>query len=713
MALTVLQLVPSLKEGGVEVGTVDLARQLVLKGHRAIVISSGGPLVRDLEAAGAIHYTLPIHQKLPFGWMRMVHAVVAVVESHAVDVIHARSRVPAWIGWLAWRRVARRVSFRSGLRQTIPCFITTAHGHYARHPFSRVMGFGRIVIANSHRIARHMEEAFGVPRERIRVIHRGVDLSQFSWSEPRLDAPKGEWTIAVIGRITPIKGHRDLLIAFGIVSKTFPRARLWVVGDPDPRHQNHFKQLQSLTEQLGLRDLVEFKGHESDIPRLLRQVDLVVLPSVGEEAFGRVLIEAGASGVPVVATRVGGIPEIILDRKSGLLVPPSDPMALASAITTLLKDRELARRLAYENRRRIEEHFTLSRMVDKTLQVYQETSERLKILVMKLSASGDVVLATPSLRALRERFPKAHITVLVGRDHWELLHRCPYIDDWVVFDPKRDGTLGGLLKLGRRLRNAQVDLVVDLQNNRVSHWLGWLSGAPQRYGWAGRRFSRLLTHPIPPVLEPISPVEHQFRLLQWLGIQAAPFPLELWPGPEDEKRSKALLEKAWLIEGQPLIAVHPGARWPSKRWPAKHYAQMVDLVAMRANARVVLVGTESERAICEAIHRMAQVKPIVAAGATSLNELAALLKRCRVFVGGDSAPLHVAAAMGVPLVTLFGPTDPVRHLPPSPRLKLIRLDLPCSPCYRRICPRYGRGHMECMERISPEVVTEAVVGQLG
>ncbi|MBI3323820.1 MAG: lipopolysaccharide heptosyltransferase II [Candidatus Omnitrophica bacterium] len=719
MGLTVLQLLPSLKMGGVETGTVDLARNLIAQGHRAIVISSGGPLVKELEAAGAIHYTLPIHQKVPWTAWKTAQRVAEVVESHGVDVIHARSRVPAIIGFLAWRRVARKVSFRLGGRKKIPCFITTSHGYYSTHLFSRIMGWGRVVIANSDRVARHMIDDFHVPPERIRRIPRGVDLAQYHWREPRAEAPKGEWNVAVVGRITPIKGHRDLLRAFAIAAKSFPRARLKIVGEAEAKHQSYLHELKKLTYQLGLEERVEFVGHEPEVSKLLEGVDLLVLSSTAPEAFGRVLIEAGAAGVPVVATRVGGIPEVILDRKTGLLVPPADPVALGEAIMLLLKDRALARVFSRENRRRIETVFPLARMVSETLEVYREASERLRIAVIKFSAVGDVVLITPSLRALRERFPQSHITVVVGRESRELLHRCPYVDDLVVFDLARQGSWLGLAGLGWRLARAQVDLVVDFQNNRRSHWLGWLSGAPQRYGFAGRRWSGLLSHRAIPPERPVPPVEHQFRILQLLGVQNAPQQLELWPGPPDEARVDALLKEGWIAENQPLIAVHPGARWNSKRWPTERFAQLADKLASEMKARVILTGSGGERALCEEIHRLSEVKPLVTAGRTSLNELAALLRRCKAFVGGDSAPLHIAAAGGTPTVALFGSTDPVRHAPPvlsdrrpggppAARLKLLRVQIPCSPCYRQVCPRRGAGHMECMRRISVEEVCAAV-----
>ncbi len=710
MALTILQLVPALRGGGVETGTVDMARELVKKGYRAIVISSGGPLAEKVEEAGAIHYVLPVHKKLPWTILPMIKRVAEVVESHGVDVIHARSRVPAIIGYFAWRRVAAKASFRLGNRQSIPSFITTAHGYYATHPFSRVMGWGRLVIAISERVARHMIDSFRVPAERVRLIPRGVEVDRFVWREPRREAPKGQWNIGIIGRITPIKGHRELLRAYSIVAKNFPRAKLWIIGEASADHQGYLKELHTIVERLELAGKVEFPGHDPDVAGRLARLDLVVVPSVGQEAFGRVLIEAGASGVPVVASTAGGMGEVIVDKKTGLLVPPGDPMALASAMTTLLKDRALALEFSCQARKRVEAVFPLYRMVESTISAYKESAESLRILVIKMSAIGDIVLATPSLRALRERFPKAHITLLVGREGRELMHRCPYINELIVFDRQRDGTVPGLLKLGKKFRQAQLDIVVDFQNNRMSHWLGWLSQAPQRYGYAGRRWSRMLTHRVLHPKAPMPPVEHQFQLLKLLGIEGASVRLELWPGPLDEVKAGELLAGSWAAETQHLVVLHPGThpKWISKRWPVERYARLVDWLAENANARVVITGSSDDRSLADEIYRLSNVKPILAVGMTSLNELAALIKQARVFVSGDTAPLHLAAAVETPVVALFGSTDPNRHLPPSPAVRLLRKQLPCSPCYRGTCYRKGAGYMECMKLISVEETAEAV-----
>lgn len=712
--VTVLQMVPALSVGGVETGTVDVARALVAQGHRAIVISSGGSLVKELELCGAVHYTLPVDEKLPWTILRMAARVAEVVESHEVDVIHVRSRVPATIGYLAWRKVAARASFRLGSRQRIPSFIATAHGHYDPHWGSLVMGWGRYTIAISEAIARHMIDHFGVPPEKIRLIPRGVDLTRFPFHPARLEAPKGDWRISVIGRLTPLKGHRELLRAFAVVTKSFPRAKLWVVGAASARHGKYFNELQELVSRLGIGQQVEFSGHEPDVAKHLAGTDLVVLPSTGQEAFGRVLIEAGAGGVPVVATAIGGISEVISDKKSGLLVPPGDAAALSQAIIKLLKDRPLAAGLARENRKRVEALFPLTRMIHETLAVYAQACEGLRILVIKLSAIGDIALVSPSLRALRQRFPQAHISLLVGREGSELVNRSPYVDELIVYDPQRDGTLWGIVRLGNRLRAAQVDLVVDFQNNRVSHWLGFLTAAPQRYGYAGRRGSRLLTHRAAPPEFPMPAVEHQFRLLELLGISGAPTRLELWPGGRDDEKAQQLLKEAWTAERQLVAALHPGGhpRWLSKRWPLERYAELADRLALEAKVRVVLTGSSSERPLGEAICRASKTKPTLLMGRTSLNELAALLARCQLFVGSDTAALHIAAAMGTPIVALFGATDPQRHLPPGQRIVPLKTVLPCSPCYHRVCYRRGSGHMECMRRLTVGQVLEAAMSHL-
>lgn len=711
--MNVLQIVPQMEVGGVETGTLDVVQGLVQRGHQALVISNGGVLVPRLEQLGGRHLQRPVHRKHPWRVWRMAREVADLVERERVDIIHARSRVPAIIGYLAWRRVARRVSLADG-RDRLPAFVTTAHGFYRPHWFSYPATWGRAVIAASDAMARHLVEQFGVTHDQIQLIPRGVDLAKHPFRDIAKDPPRSAWTIGVIGRLTPIKGHLVLIKAMAAVAKLVPKVLLMVVGDAPPEKTAYEQELHRLVHQLGLDTVVGFVGRREDIPQLLATMDLLVMPSTYQEGFGRVLIEAGACGVPVVASRVGGVADVIEHGRTGLLVPPHDPAGLSQAIVRLLRDRASAARLAQAFRQRIEQEFRLEAMIERTLAVYEEAASRLRLLVIKLGAVGDVILITPSLRALRARFPTAHITVVVGRESRELLQRCPYLDSLIVFDRDRDGTPWGLWRLGARLRRAQADLVVDFQNNRLSHWLGALSGAPLRYGYGGRRWSWVLTHRATEPAHPVPPVDHQCHLLALLGIHQPDPRLELWPSDADRHAVQQLLAEHWVPEGAPLIGMHVGGsrRWQSKRWPPEYFAQLIDRLAAQRRCRTVLTGAKQDGPVAREIVRLTRAKPVVAVGRTSLMELAVLISRCQAFLVSDTAPLHMAACFQVPTVALFGSTDPARHAPPAKRLRILRRPLPCAPCYRATCYRVGRGHMECLRALTPDLVYDALCAPL-
>ena len=165
--MNILQILPELNVGGVETGTLDLAKHLVKLGHKAVVVSNGGTLVKELESFGAIHYQLPVHKKSIITFFSMIARLAEIIKKEEIDIVHARSRMPAWVAFFAARRTNRM-------------FITTCHGYYKKHPFSYVMGWAKRVISPSNVIARHMIDDFFVPQERIRLIPRSVDLEKFN-----------------------------------------------------------------------------------------------------------------------------------------------------------------------------------------------------------------------------------------------------------------------------------------------------------------------------------------------------------------------------------------------------------------------------------------------------------------------------------------------------------------------------------------------------
>lgn len=689
--MKVLQILPELKSGGVERGTVDLAKYLLRHGHQAVVVSAGGPLVGDLTASGVTHYTLPVHKKSPFSVYYSARVLAKIVRKEKVDIIHARSRVPALVAMLVSRRTQ------------VP-FITTCHGFYNKHPLSRPMGWGKLVIVASNIIGKRMRDDFGVPHEKIRLIPRGVNLEEFHWN-PRAAQERGVGPIVVglVGRLTPIKGHPLFLKAMARVARVVPNLKIQIIGDaPKPQYK---EELLTLTRNLGLEHAVEFLGTRYDIPERLSKMNVLVAPSVGEEAFGRVVIEAGACGIPVVATRMGGLVDIIEHEKEGLLVGPDDPRMLADAILRLLKDTGLAEKLALAMRKKVETEFTLEKMFERTLRVYEEALVRRRILVIKLSAIGDVILSVPSLRALRQKFPNAWISVLVGRKSRALLRGCPYVNDVIAYEGSANG-LSSFANMTRLLAKEGFDTVVDLQNNRLSHALAYMSGASVRVGHGKRRWSFLLSGSARSLGKDLAPLDHQFQVLQLLGVETMERRLELWTEKEDLQSMNAFLESQWVSPSQVLVGINPGSslRWPTKQWPVENFARLCDELARR-NIRVVITGSDQEAPLVEELMSQTRNKPVNAAGKTTLPELIALVRRCQVFVSSDSAPMHIAASSKVPLVALFGPTDAKRHLVPPERYQVFQKEVSCGPCYLRSCP-VG---LICMKKIGVQEVLDSVL----
>ncbi|MFH1406874.1 MAG: lipopolysaccharide heptosyltransferase II, partial [Candidatus Omnitrophota bacterium] len=458
--------------------------------------------------------------------------------------------------------------------------------------------------------------------------------------------------------------------------------------------------------RLGLSRYIEFLGHRDDIPQVLSRIDLLVLATTIPEAFGRVIIEANAAGVPVVATAVGGVVEIIQHEKTGLLVAPQEPNEMAQAIIRAYKDPEQTRIMAVAARKRVEKEFNLDKMFERTLAVYHEALECENILILKLGAPGDVVLATPSIKAIRNKFPKAKISAITGAHSSPILMRSPYLDEVITFNEnKGKNRLINIFKTSRKLKKYKFDVTLDLQNNLKTHLIAFLCGARRRYGYDNGQLSFLLSHKIKESKEMLAPVKHQQRVLGLLGIHHIEEKLELWFNKEDTDYVKHLLEEDWVSDDQLLVGFNLGSSraWPTKRWPLASFAKLQEELGRQISARCVLFGTKDELELAGEYKKIAKTKPIDLVGKTSLMELAVLIKRCNAIVSSDSAPVHIAAAVQTPFVVLFGPTDPARHLPPAKDYALIKKGVSCSPCYRRECRS-----CDCMKRISAEEVFEAL-----
>ena len=296
--MRVMQILPRMCVGGVERGVYDLAKFFKDKDITTIIVSGGGQLASELEAEGIKHYALPVYRKSPLGLL-LIPKLRKIIEDEKIDIIHARSRVPGWISFFA-------------SRSSLAHFITTAHGIYKNRFFSEVMGWGKFVIAPSRVVARHMRDKFGVSEDKISIISRWVNLNKFNFTDYK--TRKESNYIVSVGRISPTKGYEHLIKGFKKVVRFNPYLKLKIVGSADKSKQRYLEYLKTLVNRFSLNYNVEFVGFAQDIEGVLARARILVAPSVIEESFGRVVIEAFACGVPVIATAVGGFKEIIEDE---------------------------------------------------------------------------------------------------------------------------------------------------------------------------------------------------------------------------------------------------------------------------------------------------------------------------------------------------------------------------------------------------------------
>ena len=382
---TVLQIVPELEAGGAERTTVDIAAGLAEAGARALVATEGGRLVAELQARGGVWIPFPAATKNPAGMLLNARRLMRLVVDEGVDLVHARSRAPAWTGLAAtW---ALRVPF-----------VTTYHGAYAARTgvktlYNSVMARGDVVIANSRYTAELIAARHPFARERMRVIHRGTDLRSFapaSVAPERVERLRGEWGVAphqrvvlLAARLTAWKGQRVLIeAARDFRDSGLDDVAFVLAGDAQGR-DSYVRDLDKLIARSGLDGIVRRVGHIEDMPAAFLAAACVAVPSTEPEAFGRSAVEAQAMGTPVVVSDLGAVPETVLAppdasaaRRTGWRVPPNDPAALGAALREAL-DLGASARDALALRARVHaETFSLERMVAETLDAYAALLER-------------------------------------------------------------------------------------------------------------------------------------------------------------------------------------------------------------------------------------------------------------------------------------------------------------------------------------------------
>ena len=378
---TVLQIIPSLDTGGAERTTIDIAAAITDAGGRALVATSGGRLVSELQARGGIWIPFPAETKNPLAMAWNVRKLARLIRLEHPNIVHARSRAPAWVALGAARLTG------------VP-FVTTFHGSYGgksavKLHYNSVMARGDLVIANSRYTGELISRLYPWAAGRVEVIPRGTDLKQFSPGAvhpSRVQKLRAEWgvqpdeqIVLLAARLTSWKGHRVLIEAARLLkSRGLGGTAFIFAGDPQKRAR-YVKELDAAIAAAHLGGVVKRVGHCADMPAALLAASVVVVPSTKPEAFGRSAVEAQALGTPVVVTDLGAVPETVLapprvaaEARTGWCVPPGEAEALARAIGEALALGASGRdALAARAQAHVAGQFSLERMQAATLDAYR------------------------------------------------------------------------------------------------------------------------------------------------------------------------------------------------------------------------------------------------------------------------------------------------------------------------------------------------------
>ncbi|CAB1276863.1 glycosyltransferase family 4 protein [Candidatus Nitrosacidococcus tergens] len=362
--LTVLQLLPALESGGVERGTLEIANGLVKKGHRSLVISGGGRLVDQLTTEGSEHYTWPIGIKSPRA-LFLIPKLRNFLRTQKIDILHARSRVPAWIAWFAWKSIKKPLK---------PHFITTVHGLYSVNLYSTIMVKGEKIIAVSETAYQYIRTNYPkVSIENIELIPRGIHPEDYPYGYQ----PNQQWlenwyhtypqlqdkvVLTLPGRLTPLKGHEDFIVLIEkLIQDQYPVHGL-IVGDTHPNRQQYFHRIKQQILTRNLESSVTFTGHRKDMREIYANSHLVLSLSKKPESFGRTVLEALSLGIPTVGYDHGGVGEILKNLFPQGRIPLGEIDKLYDCIVASIKNSPRVPPL--------NQAYSLEAMINKTLACY-------------------------------------------------------------------------------------------------------------------------------------------------------------------------------------------------------------------------------------------------------------------------------------------------------------------------------------------------------
>lgn len=655
-AKTILQIVPALNTGGVEQGTVSLAKALKHKGYRSLVASAGGAMVPFIEKDHVTHYTLPLATKNPINIIRNIWVLKKLIEKEKVDLVHVRSRAPAWSTFFA--------CYMTGTP-----LVTTFHATYnINFPFKRlynsIMVRGDAIIAISRYIKKHIMVNYKnyINSKEPYLIERGINMDYYNpdaVTKDRTDKLIKEWKVKkdkpiflMPARLTRWKGQNTVLKALKLFKDKGHDFTCIFVGSDQGRH-GYKQELIAMTKAFELDKNVMFADHCADMAAAYSICDYVIHASTDPEGFGRIIAEGQAMRRLVIATNLGAPAEIIDHGENGLLHAPGNFMDLCSVLEFAFnlgpKKREELIERAYQ---KAHELYSDQRMFQKTIDIYEALLRTpKKVLVIKHGALGDIIKALGAFQVIRKLFPKAELTLLTTTPYQKLCSDFEVFDHFILDKRSKDPT--EYWELMKQLGLEEFDLIIDLQNSNRTKWYRYIQqiGAPTRWWYQSLEeknaqhifdgFARLLRLEDASDLAPSVNFQHTMS-------------------HPDLKSNKPY---ALLIPGSSPVA-------PQKRWPAFYYGVLAQKF-LDQGIQPIIIGGSDEKGLSKDI-RSNCPGVVDLTGQTSLNDIAGLAQKAVITVGNDTGPTYLSAATNTATLVLWSNySNPQIHGPKGPKVKIM------------------------------------------
>lgn len=617
----------------------DLSSQLIYNGHNCIVASTTERQFFEPERLKIKYYQLPSYEINFYYIYNVYNKLKQIIKENRVDVLHSHSDLVSWI--------ALFIS-----RNTQTPLVNSCYNLCSKNIFAMSTLLGKKVIVHHEVVARHLINHFNLSKQRLQFIRQGLDLGNYNFQTPD-ERSKTDFNIGIISTLSVDKGHEYFLKALVKVIRNIPSIKIWI-ADSMPGSKQSFKEdIELLVRRLSLSNYVEFFDVSNLNLTVLSRLNILVSSSIAEDSSTRVILEAQALGVPVVASRVAGISEVVLENETGVLFSPRDYNALANTIIKMLRNFQFSRDIAFRARKRMEEEFNLGNNIKEFINLYKQLKYKKNFLIINTGKIQDVILSVPALRILRKEFPKDQLICLTNFSSRTLLSHCPHIDKLLIYDyPLEKKRLIGFVQIVKLLIKERFDVVIDFTNTFKTHLLSYLSLASRRYGYKDIFLKFLINYCFKKSPKSLSRAKDKIAILSLLGIETKDDKLELWPSSQDIEFVESLLNNNWVgkakIVGFDISSIKGFFK---KNNSLEHLAHLCDRLA-KEDMRVIVIGSKDDLEVKEELSRKIKSKPIMLLGDIPIMQLASIIKKCDLYISSNLEYLHIASAMKIPSLIL-------------------------------------------------------------